>query len=148
LAESLSAEHVSAALAAQQSEPAPGKLAQAQAWIDPAYAADTVEEICGRLRARAEPEAQAALSAILRNSPTSLKLALRALRRGRALGKLDASLAMELNVASHCLFGHDFPEGIRAAVVDKDRNPHWSPDRLEEVSEAVVESYFEAMKPD
>ncbi len=147
LAESRSAEEVSAALAAQKSEPASGKLAQARAWVDAAYGADSVEEICARLRARPEPEAQAALVAILRNSPTSLKLALRALRRGRALPKLDACLDMELNVASHCLFGHDFPEGIRAAVIDKDRKPRWSPDRLDDVSEAIVESCFEALKP-
>lgn len=142
LAECRSCADVAAALAAQKSEPAPGKLARAQGWIDAAYAADGVEEICERLRARPEPEAQAALSAILRNSPTSLKLALRALRRGRRLGRLDACLDMELNIASHCLFGHDFSEGVRAAVIDKDRNPQWSPARIEDVTDAMVEAYF------
>ncbi len=137
---------VAAAIDAVNSKPEPGKLARAQNWIDAAYVADSVEEICARLSARSEPEAAEALASILRNSPTSLKVTLQMLRRGRALGKLDACLDMELKIASHCLFGHDFPEGIRAAVVDKDRKPQWSPSRLDEVGGAMVENYFEALK--
>jgi enoyl-CoA hydratase len=138
---------VNGALGLLKTAPAPGKLARAKSWIDAAYAADSVEEICANLRARPEPEAQAAGADILRNSPTSLKVALQMLRRGRALAKLDACLGMELNIAGHCLFGRDFPEGIRAAVIDKDRKPQWSPSRLEEVSAAAAEDYFKPLKP-
>jgi enoyl-CoA hydratase len=124
------------------SPPKPGVLAEARAWIDPAYGADSVEEICARLRARAEPGAEKALAQIEANSPTSLKLALRALREGRRLKQLAPCLAMELNIVAHLTRSADFIEGIRAAVIDKDRKPRWRPARLEDVSEAAVEDYF------
>jgi enoyl-CoA hydratase len=119
-------------------------LPEARAWIDAAYGADRVEEICDRLESRPEPAAKEALTMIRANSPTALKLALRALRQGRELPDLAACLAMEHNIVSHLTQRGDFREGIRAAVIDKDRKPKWSPARLEEVSEAAVEDYFRA----
>ncbi len=76
------------------------------------------------------------------NSPTSLKLALRALREGRHK-ELAACLAMELNIVAHLTRSADFREGIRAAVIDKDRKPRWAPARLEDVTDAAVEDYFQ-----
>ena len=119
-----------------------GFLASARSWIDPAYSADTVEEICARLRQSGEPQALEDLAKIRGNSPTSLELALRALRHGRQFDSLARCLAMELTLASHLVRSHDMREGIRAAVIDKDRKPKWSPARLEDVSEADVEAYF------
>jgi enoyl-CoA hydratase len=136
------AQDVEARLQALASPAKPGVLAEAQGWIDAAYSADSVEEIVARLRARPEPEAQKALSQIEANSPTSLKLALRALREGRRFDALAPCLAMELNVVAHLSRSADFPEGVRAAVIDKDRKPKWSPARLEDVTEAAVEDYF------
>ena len=120
----------------------PGQLPEARPWIDEAYRADSVEEICARLESRPEPPAREALAMIRANSPTALKLALSALRRGRKLPDLAACLAMEHTIVSHLTRRGDFREGIRAAVIDKDRKPKWSPARLEEVSEAAVEDYF------
>jgi enoyl-CoA hydratase len=111
-------------------------------WIDQAYAADEVETICNRLRERSEPAATEALKAIERNSPMSLKVTLRALRKARAFGKLPPCLDMELSLVSHCFRSHDLREGIRAAIVDKDRNPSWSPVRLEKVSRRAVDDFF------
>jgi enoyl-CoA hydratase len=54
-------------------------------------------------------------------------------------------LDQDLRVGSHFLSSHDFPEGIRAQIIDKDRNPRWSPDRLEEVGREQVLSYFESV---
>jgi enoyl-CoA hydratase len=136
------AQDVEARLQALASPAKPGVLAEAQSWIDAAYSADSVEEVVVRLRARPEPEAQKALAQIAANSPTSLKLALRALREGRRLNALAPCLAMELNVVAHLSRGADFPEGVRAAVIDKDRKPQWRPSKLEDVTEAAVEDYF------
>ncbi len=136
------AEDIEKQLLALATPPRPGFLEQAQSWIDEAFSADTVEEICERLAAGDEPEALDDLQKISGNSPTSLKIALRALRKGRAYAKLAPCLAMELTVASHLMRSHDMREGVRAAVVDKDRKPKWSPARLEDVSEATVEAYF------
>jgi enoyl-CoA hydratase len=135
-------EEVASQLARLATPPAPGALAGDRKRIDAAFSADSVEEICARLEAGGEPESLEDLQKIRGNSPTSLKLTLRALRKGRQFGKLAPCLAMELTVATHIMRGHDMREGIRAAVIDKDRKPKWSPSRLEDVSEATVEAYF------
>jgi enoyl-CoA hydratase len=70
------------------------------------------------------------------------------LREARRLGALEPCLAMELRAAKACLAGHDLPEGIRAAIVDKDRNPRWSPDRLEDVTPDMVDRHFRSLGPD
>jgi enoyl-CoA hydratase len=51
-------------------------------------------------------------------------------------------LKQEFRLAQTCEKGHDLTEGIRAAIVDKDRNPQWSPSRLEEVTPEMVDAYF------
>lgn len=70
-----------------------------------------------------------------------MKVALASLRRARGLG-LDETLAQEYRVALRSLAGPDFREGIRAQVVDKDRNPQWRPRVLSEVQAHDVERYF------
>jgi enoyl-CoA hydratase len=122
-------------------ETPPATLAAARDWIDPTYAADTVEQIVARLRARPEPDAQRAADVISTKSPTSLKVALRSLRQARGLPSLEACLELELHTSCAFLDAPDFMEGIRAAVIDKDRNPRWSPARLEDVSPAAVDRY-------
>jgi enoyl-CoA hydratase len=116
-------------------------LAPARAWIDSAYDADTVEEILERLRARPEADARRAADVISAKSPTSLKVTLRALRQARRLPTLEACLDRELRTSCAFLDEPDFMEGIRAAVIDRDRNPRWSPDRLEDVSPEAVDRY-------
>jgi enoyl-CoA hydratase len=125
-------------------ETSPSALAPARAWIDASYAAHTVEEILERLRGRPEPGARRAADAISGKSPTSLKVALRALRQARRLPTLEACLAQELRTSCAFLDDPDFMEGIRAAVIDKDRTPRWSPDRLEDVTPEAVDRYVAA----
>jgi enoyl-CoA hydratase len=135
-------QQVRAVLAALSAPAGDAPLAQHRAWIDTAYAADSVEEIAANLAKTPDPAAQAALAQLRRHSPVSLKVTLRALRKARALGQLAPCLDMEFSAASACLGSHDFPEGVRAAVIDKDRAPKWSPARLEEVGEAQIARYF------
>jgi enoyl-CoA hydratase len=96
------------------------------------------------LRGRPEPGARRAADAISGKSPTSLKVALRALRQARRLPTLEACLAQELRTSCAFLDDPDFMEGIRAAVIDKDRTPRWSPDRLEDVTPEAVDRYVAA----
>lgn len=86
-------------------------------------------------------EAVAAADTIEAKSPTSVKVALESLRRVRGLS-LEEALDQEYRVGLRCLAGPDFREGIRAQVVDKDRNPQWKPPTLAEVRESDVEGYF------
>jgi len=55
-------------------------------------------------------------------------------------------MQMEFNLMSHFLHSHDFFEGIRAAVIDKDQSPHWQPSSLEAVSQEIVQAYFTSWK--
>ncbi len=123
---------------AEYARPAPeSDLLAQQSWIDAAYSADTVEEIVERLRASDVPEAQATAETILGKSPAALKATLRSLRHARQLGSLEEVLDEEYRVSLASLKSHDLVEGIRAQVVDKDRNPAWSPATLADVTAAT-----------
>jgi enoyl-CoA hydratase len=125
-------------------EPAAGRLAQDRPWIAECYAAPTMEAIVAVLADQAEPAAREAAAKIVGKSPTSLKVVLRAVRLARESGGLAASLEQEYRLVLHSVQTHDFREGVRAAIIDKDRNPAWSPARLEDVDDAAVAAFFEA----
>ena len=74
-------------------------------------------------------------------SPTSLMIAHRQLREGRELAFEDA-MRLEYRIVSRILFGHDFYEGIRAQVIDKDREPRWSPPTLADVDTQSIAAHF------
>jgi enoyl-CoA hydratase len=123
--------------------PAPwSPIAAGRAWIDQCYAADTIEDVLARLDVAPEPAAATAAEEIRRKSPTALKVTLAALRRARRLHSLAAVLAQEYRVSSRCFAAPDLAEGIRAQVIDKDRDPKWSPPALELVGEDQVRLYF------
>jgi enoyl-CoA hydratase len=122
--------------------PPPSPLAAERSWIDVAYAHDTVEEVLAALESLPGDGPARAHSILTRSSPTSLKVAFRSVREAATDPDLASALTRDLRIAARCLAGHDFPEGIRAQVIDKDRNPQWSPATLAEVSSADVDAYF------
>ncbi|MEU6733496.1 enoyl-CoA hydratase/isomerase family protein [Streptomyces physcomitrii] len=133
---------VAEAVRAQVGEAPPGQLEEQREWIDHCYAADTVEEILDRLLASGAPAAGQAAATLLTKSPTALKVTLAALRRARGLGPLERVLEQEYRVSSAALSSPDLVEGIRAQVIDKDRDPRWSPATLTEVTEELVARFF------
>ena len=80
---------------------------------------------------------------LLKKSPTSLKISLEQLRRGDRMSSLADVLTMEYRMTQRCMAGHDFFEGIRAVLVDKDHHPAWSPEMLAGADDALVASFFE-----
>ncbi len=142
LADCRTAEAVRAHLDAMAAAPPMGRLKPARSWIDPCYGADDVGVIGERLRDCSNEAAGAALGAIEKASPTSLKVTLRNVRSALSFSRVEQSFQQDYRIALACIAGHDFIEGIRAAIVDKDRNPAWRPARLEEVTEAIVERHF------
>jgi enoyl-CoA hydratase len=74
-------------------------------------------------------------------SPTSLAVTFRQLQEGRALD-FDDAMRLEYRLVHRFMAGHDFPEGVRALIVDKDNRPKWRPDRRDEVSQAEIDGYF------
>jgi enoyl-CoA hydratase len=140
LAEALESATAADAVGRFAEDPPASALAERREWVDAAYASDDAEEIVRRLRA-AGGEAADAAATIEAKSPTAVKLTLASLRRVRGFS-LEETLAQEYRVGLRSLAGPDFREGIRAQVVDKDRNPHWKPATLAEVTAADVEHYF------
>jgi enoyl-CoA hydratase/carnithine racemase len=101
------------------------------------FAAASVEAILERLARDGSVFARAAADAIRANSPTSLKLAFHLLRRGAGLSLKDC-LAQEYAAATHLLRRPDIREGVRAAIIDKDRAPKWQPSALAAVSDGDI----------
>ena len=135
-------DEVAALIEALGVAPAASGLVAARDWIDRAYAHETAEAILAALASAPEPEAREAAAAIGRNSPGSVKIALRAVREARRTPALGACLEREFRVTLSRIRDPDFAEGIRAAVIDKDRSPRWQPARLEDVAEAEVARHF------
>ncbi|MGE0802920.1 MAG: enoyl-CoA hydratase/isomerase family protein [Lautropia sp.] len=75
-------------------------------------------------------------------SPTAAAVTFEYLRRSRLLGIAEV-LALDRTVARRCMRGHDFPEGVRALLIDKDKSPRWSPAALADVDAALVARHFE-----
>jgi enoyl-CoA hydratase len=111
------------------------------AWIDECYRADTVETIIANLDSSPESAARAAGRTLAAMSPTALKVTLEAVRRAANL-TVDEVLDQDLRVGSRFLTHPDFAEGIRARIIDKDRQPRWRPDRLADISAAQVLAFF------
>ena len=120
--------------------------------LDECFGAATVEGVQDALRARCEAPAsaaaagerevlQAALKALAKGSPTSLKVTLQQLAMGR-LKSLEECLRMEFRLVHRFLRAPDFAEGVRALLEDKDGEPQWSPGSLSAVTKASVDAYF------
>jgi enoyl-CoA hydratase len=124
--------------------PAPAsELLVNRSWIDASFSADSVSEIVARLRSAGWNSVEAA-DTIEAKSPVALAVALESLRRAALLPTLEAALEQEFRVSAHALRTADFAEGVRAQVIDKDRNPAWRPPSSDEVTPQMVEAYFES----
>ncbi|MFA3875756.1 enoyl-CoA hydratase/isomerase family protein [Streptomyces sp. MMCC 100] len=130
------------ALARHVRQAPPGILAGRREWIDSCFSADTAEDIVQRLLDHGDPAAKETADTLLAKSPTAVKVTLAAMRRARRLGALERVLDQEYRVSCACLSSPDLVEGIRAQVIDKDRDPRWSPATLAEVTDADVERFF------
>lgn len=136
------ADGIDAALNAFAQEPPPSQLLAQRDWIDQCYAGDTVEDIITALRRHGTAPAADAADLIESRSPISVSVALQAIRRAANLDTLEDVLRQEYRTSCGSSRSHDLVEGIRAQVIDKDRNPKWSPASLAAVTTADVEAYF------
>jgi enoyl-CoA hydratase len=127
--------------------PGPAPLAALQPAIDRCFARDSVEAILDALAVESagggvDAEwAEEMRASLLSKSPTSLKITLRQLTIGRDYD-LDAALSLEYRLTQHIMAGHDFYEGVRAMLIDRDRKPQWRPAILTEVTDSAVDAYF------
>ncbi len=144
---SASAEDVRALIRTMAVDAGESRLAVNRDVIDRAFAGDTVEEILQALAGEPGEFVAETAGVIAGRSPTSLKLTLRLLRAGRTSANLAECLNRELGACMGILYNHDFYEGVRAAVIDKDRNPKWSPASLSQVRPGDIDRFFVAAQP-
>jgi enoyl-CoA hydratase/carnithine racemase len=138
------AQQVEAAIAHFAAEAGEARLPALQAAIDRCFADGSVEAIVAALRQERAAWAEEALAAIARASPISLKITFHQLMLGRGMS-VEEALTLEYRMTQHVMAGHDFFEGIRALLVDKDNRPRWEHASLEDVGEAEVARYFESL---
>lgn len=135
---------MTAAVASYAGDPGPSPLAARRAEIDDAFGAPSMAAVLDRLGAMGGVWAAETLATLRSKSPTSLAVVFRQLTEGAGLD-VNAAIRLEYRIAARFAVGTEFFEGIRAAVVDKDRNPRWSPARLDDVGD--IDAYF-APPPD
>lgn len=134
---------IDAVLASLARAPGEAPLAARRAIIDRCFGFESLEEIVAALMREDDAWASGVLALLRTRSPTSLKLSLAALRAARGLTSLEDCLRLEFRLVCRILDGCDFYEGVRAAVIDKDRTPRWNPDRIEDVPAEVVRAYLD-----
>jgi enoyl-CoA hydratase len=117
-------------------------LAQQRELIDRAFAHDSVEEIIAALHRDDSDFALATLKALADKSPRGLKVTLKLLRLARTSTSLEECLKREYLAALEVFDSADFVEGVRAAIIDKDRNPAWQPPDLAGVTPEIVARYL------
>ncbi len=148
---------IDTAVAAYAEEPPQSPLLAQQEWIDYCYAGETVSDIVAALRGHDAglgpgrtdgTAANDAASIITARSPVSLSVTLKAVRRAASLPTLEDVLRQEFRTSCGALRSHDLVEGIRAQLIDKDRNPQWSPASLSTVTTEDVDKYFVSADPD
>jgi len=142
LADCRAADDVRKQLGKISTAPVPGRLKAAQLWIDTCFDTDQVETIFEELRSSNLDGAHSALATMQKVSPTSLKITLRNVQAAASFKRVEESFQQDYRIALACIAGHDFIEGIRATIVDKDRSPKWRPDRLEDVTTEIVNRHF------
>jgi enoyl-CoA hydratase len=119
-----------------------GPVAAKHATIDKWFAHDRMQDIVAALGRDGSELAQATLKTLNEKSPRGMVVTLKLLRLARTAKSLEECLVREYRAALQVFASDDFREGVRAAVIDKDRRPKWSPPRIEDVTPAMVAPYF------
>jgi enoyl-CoA hydratase len=133
---------VDEAIEALEAPVPPSALAARRELIDRLYQADSVVGVRANLTTTTDPLAQQALADLATRSPKALALTFEAIQRARAYPRLEAALVVEYRLCNRLFEDGEFAEGVRALIIDKDKAPRWTPPRLDDVSPALVASFF------
>ena len=129
-------------------DPGHAAIADHRDAIDALFAHDTAEAIFAALEADGSDWALAQLGTLTTKSPLSIKTALRQLRAGAAMASFADEMVMEMRIAAHIVVSHDFAEGVRAVIIDKDNAPRWHPPRLDGVTDKLLDTVFAPLLSD
>jgi enoyl-CoA hydratase len=126
--------------------PAAVPLAETKQKIANYFGSLDLHQIHALLIAEKSGFAEKCLSTITARSPTSMAIALKQLQAG--VLDIDETLKRDFRLACHIIRGHDFPEGVRALLIDKDQKPVWKPARIEDINEDDIAAYFAPLPED
>jgi len=135
-------DEVKAAIAAFATGETSGPVAAIRPQVDAWFGHDRMEDIVAALQRDGSELAQSTLKTLNEKSPRGMVVTLKLLRLARASASLAECLVREYRAALEVFASDDFREGIRAAVIDKDRNPRWSPARIGDVTPEMLAPYF------
>jgi enoyl-CoA hydratase len=127
--------------------PGPARIDENMALIDKTFAFDTMEEVVEALERDGSDWSKKELATLHTKSPLSMKVSLRQMRLGADMKSFADEMVMEYRLGGRMVQTHDFQEGVRAVIVDKDNAPKWSPATLEQVSDAEVDALFAPLSP-
>jgi enoyl-CoA hydratase len=117
-------------------------LAAHQDEIDRMFGGDSIEAILAALEAADTDWAREQLKVLAGKSPQTLKVAFRQLALGRRAKSFAENMTMEYRIGARVVQRHDFLEGVRAVIVEKDNAPKWNPATVSAVSEAMLDEIF------
>ena len=126
-------------------EPAP--IEAMRPMIDRLFGSDRLEDILAALEADGGEWAQAQLEIVRSRSPMSLKVSLRLIAEGKAMADFADEMRTEYAVATRVVRSPDFTEGVRALLINKDRQPRWNPAEPADVTDAMIDRIFEPLPP-
>ncbi len=135
---------ITSAISSFQDDPGAAQIADHREQIDFFFSKLSVEEILAALDSDGSEWCVETAQAMRGKSPTSLKITYRQICEGAQLS-FDNAMKMEFRMTNRIVEGHDFYEGVRAVVIDKDQSPKWSPDSLDDVSAEAVDAYFKPL---
>jgi len=141
-------DRIASCLMAQASDPGPSPLEPHRNVLDDCFSAPTVEAVMEQLERDGSDWAKAQLASLKTKSPQTLKVALRQLQTGAALTDFASNMVMEYRIGARVVQRHDFLEGVRAVIIDKDNDPKWAPATLEAVDEALLDEIFAPLPAD
>ena len=129
-------------VAKYRQDPGASAVADLAPQIAQGFSAATVEGILAALSELPGAWAEKTRNTLVSKSPKALKLTLAAVRQARGLASLEDALNVEYRLVCRLFEDGEFPEGVRALIVDKDRKPGWQPPTLDGVSDALIQSYL------
>jgi enoyl-CoA hydratase/carnithine racemase len=139
---------IDTAIAALSEDAGSPPLAARCADIDKVFSEATVEAMLAALSEMPGEWAHKTAATLAQKSPKSLELTLAAIRNARSLASLEAALNLEYRLTVRLFEDGEFPEGVRALIVDKDRKPRWSPARLADVDLDLIAAYLAPLPAD
>jgi len=125
--------------------PPPARIAQNRERIDHLFAADRYEDVLQGLEADDSDWARTELETLTCKSPQACKVTLRLLADGARMQDFADEMRQEYAVAAHVVQRHDFVEGVRSLLIDKDNQPRWDPESPERVTDHMIDTIFAPM---